>query len=134
MAGFEDVRRIALALPEASEKTSRGLVAWRVRDKLFAWERPLRASEVRVLGAEVPRGPILAVRVEHEGAKTALLAADPRVFFTTAHFDGYRAVLVRLEQIALDELAELIVEAWLCRAPKRLAEQYVETHLPPQAR
>jgi len=82
----------------------------------------------------VPRGPILAVRVEHEGAKTALLAADPRVFFTTAHFDGYRAVLVRLEQIALDELAELIVEAWLCRAPKRLAEQYVETHLPPQAR
>jgi len=50
------------------------------------------------------------------------------VFFTTPHFDGYPAVLVRLEEIELDDLEELIVEAWLTRAPKRLAKQYVESH------
>jgi hypothetical protein len=61
----------------------------------------------------------------------ALLADGPDVFFTTPHFDGYPAILVRLERIALDELEELIVEAWLSRAPKGLAQQYIETHLPP---
>ena len=52
------------------------------------------------------------------------------MFFTTPHFDGYPAVLVRLEQIAVEELEEVIVEAWLARAPKRLAKEYIETHLP----
>jgi hypothetical protein len=52
------------------------------------------------------------------------------VFFTTPHFDGFAAVLVRLEEIALDELDELIVEAWLARAPKRLAKAYIEDKLP----
>jgi hypothetical protein len=59
------------------------------------------------------------------------IADDLDVFFTTPHFDGFPAVLVRLEQIALDELEELIVEAWLARAPKRLAKQYIDTQLPP---
>lgn len=131
MASWEHVRRIALALPESSEQSSRGRSSWRVRDKLFVWERPLRAGEVQALGEAAPDGPILAARVEHLGAKEALLADDPRVFFTTPHFDGYAAVLVRLERIAREELTELIVEAWLSRAPKRLAAQYIETHLPP---
>jgi hypothetical protein len=131
VAIWEDVRRIALALPESSEQSSRGRSSWRVRDKLFVWERPLRAGEVQALGEDAPDGPILAARVEHLGAKEALLADDPGVFFTTPHFDGYAAVLVRLEEIALDELTELIVEAWLLRAPKRLAAQYIEAHLPP---
>ena len=131
MASWEDVRRIALALPESSEQSSRGRSSWRVRDKLFVWERPLRAGEVEALGDAAPDGPILGARVEHLGAKEALLADDPRVYFTTPHFDGSAAVLVRLERIAGEELTELIVEAWLSRAPKRLAAQYIETHLPP---
>ena len=49
------------------------------------------------------------------------------MFFTTPHFDGYPAVLVRLEEIALDELEEVIVEAWLDRAPKRLAKEYLDS-------
>jgi hypothetical protein len=126
MASWDDVRRIALALPQASEQSSRGNAMWRVKDKLFVWERPLRASDLRALGDAAPTGPILGVRVEHLGAKEALLADDPAVFFTTPHFDGYPAVLVLLEAIALDELEELIVEAWLCRAPKRAAKAYLD--------
>ncbi len=128
MATWEDVRRIALSLPETSERVSRGLAFWRVRKNLFVWERPLRPTDLRALGDDAPEGPILGARVEHLGAKEALLAEDPGVFFTTPHFDGYAAVLVRLDRIALDELAELIVDAWLCRAPKRLADEYVEAH------
>lgn len=127
---WDDVRRIALALPESSERSSRGLASWRVRDKLFVWERPLRAAEVRELGDSAPSGPILGARVEHLGAKAALLADDPSVFLTTAHFDGYPAILARLDRIALDDLEELIVEAWLSRAPKRLAEQYIDAEPP----
>jgi hypothetical protein len=127
VAGWDDVRRIALALPECSERVSRGLAQWRVRDKLFVWERPLRGSDLRALGDAAPTGPILGARVAHLGAKEALLADDPAVFFTTPHFDGYPAVLLRLERIALDELEELIVEAWLARAPKRIATHYIES-------
>jgi hypothetical protein len=124
VASWDDVRRIALGLPETSEKPSHGNVSWRVRDKLFAWERPLRAREAEELGAAAPEGPILGVRVEGLDAKEALLASEPEVFFTTSHFDGYPSVLVRLERIDLAELRELIVEAWLARAPKRLAASH----------
>jgi hypothetical protein len=123
---WEDVRRIALALPETSEAESRGLRQWRVKDKGFVWERPLRRADFDALGDAVPDGPILGVRVEHLGAKEALLADDPDVYFTTPHFDGYPAVLVRLDRIALAELTEVIVEAWLARAPKRLAKAYLD--------
>lgn len=129
MASWDDVRRVALALPETSERPSWGNTSWRVRDKLFVWERPLRPADLRALGEAAPEGPVLAARVEHLTAKDALIADDPEVYFTTPHFDGYRAVLVRLERIALDELEELIVEAWLCQAPKRLAADYEKTHL-----
>jgi hypothetical protein len=125
MAGWDDVRRIALALPETSERASRNLVSWRVRDKLFVWERPLRPADLRALGTDAPTGPILGARVEHVGAKEALLADDPGVFFTTPHFDGYAAILVRLERIAIDDLQEVVVEAWLTSAPKRLAQGYL---------
>jgi hypothetical protein len=127
VASWEDVRRIALALPETGERSSYGNAAWRVRDKVFVWDRPLRRTDLEALGADAPTGPILGARVEHLGAKEALLADDPSVFFTTPHFDGYGAVLVRLDEIAVDELEEVIVEAWLTRAPRRLAKQYLET-------
>jgi hypothetical protein len=130
VASWDDVRRLALALPETSERPSHGNASWRVRDKLFVWERPLRPADLRALGDAAPDGPILGARVEHLGAKDALIAGDPVVYFTTPHFDGYPAVLVRLERIALDELEELIAEAWLCQAPKRLARDYMETRRP----
>jgi hypothetical protein len=124
MAGWDDVRRLALALPETTEDTSHGNASWRVRDKMFVWERPLRSSDLRALGETAPTGPILGARVEHLIAKEALLADDPAVFFTTPHFDNYPAVLIRLGEIAAGDLEEVIVEAWLSRAPKRLAKQY----------
>jgi hypothetical protein len=120
MATWDDVRRIALALPETTEDVSRDLRRWNVRGKGFVWERPLRRSDLEALGKSAPDGPILGARVEHLGAKEALLADDPSVFFTTPHFDGYPAILVRLDAIGVDELDEVIVEAWLARAPKRL--------------
>lgn len=129
MASWDDVRRFALALPETSERESRGLRQWQVKDKLVVWERPLRRADLEALGDDAPDGPILGVRVEHLGAKEALLADDPDVFFTTPHFDGYPAVLVRLDRIAPEDLEELIVEAWLVRAPKRLAKAYIEGSL-----
>jgi hypothetical protein len=124
VATWDDVRRLALALPETSERTSRDNAQWRVKDKLFVWERPLRRSDLEALGDAAPTGPILGARVEHEVAKQALIADDPDVFFTTPHFDGYPAILVRLDKIAPDVLEEVIVEAWLCRAPRKLAQAY----------
>lgn len=103
-------------------------MSWRVRDKLFVWERPLRQSDLEALdalGREAPAGEILGARVEHEGAKLALIESDPEVYFTIPHFDGYSAILVLLERIDLVELEEVIVEAWLLRAPKRLAAAYL---------
>ena len=125
MATWDDVARIALGLPGASERVSRTLRQWVVRDRLFVWERPLRRSDLEALGDAAPEGPILGARVEHVGAKEALLAADPAVFFTTPHFDGYPAVLVRLGEIGAEDLEEVIVEAWLNRAPKRAVDAFL---------
>jgi len=115
VASWEEVRRLATALPEVTEVESRGLAQWKVRGKLFVWERPLRRSDLAALGDAAPDGPILGARVEHEVAKQALLADDPEVFFTTPHFDGYPIVLVRLDRISLDDLREVVTEAWLVR-------------------
>ena len=127
MASWDDVRRIALALPETSEKLSWGHAAWGVKGKGFVWERPLRGTDLKALGDAAPTGPILGVRVEHLVAKEAMIADDPAVYFTIPHFDGYPAVLVLIENIALDELEEIITEAWLCRAPKRLVNAFLES-------
>jgi hypothetical protein len=128
VADWDDVRRLALAMPAADERVSRDMRQWRVKEKLFVWERPLRRSDLEALGAGAPDGPILGARVEHLVAKEALIADDPHVFFTTPHFDGYPAVLVRLERIGSEDLEELVVEAWLARAPKRLVKEYLEAH------
>lgn len=128
MADWDDVRRIALALPEVAERVGGhdGTPQWRVRGRLFAWERPLRRADLAALGPDAPDGPILGARVPHEGAKLALIADAPDVYFTTPHFDGYASILVRLGAIPLDELSELIAEAWLVQAPKRLAKTYLD--------
>jgi hypothetical protein len=124
-ATWNDVKRIAMSLPEAEERLSHGTLQWRVNGKLFAWERPLRPKEIEALGDNVPSGPILGARVEHLVAKEALLADDPQAFFTTPHFDrSLPTVLVCLDEITLGDLEEVIVEAWLARAPKRLVDSY----------
>ena len=123
MATWNDVRRKALALPETTE-ILRNTAAWAVRNKVFAWERPLRPSDLKALGARAPRGAILAVWVEDLLVKEARLAAQPEALFTTPHFDGYPAVLIRLGKLRIAALEELLVEAWLTRAPKRLAREY----------
>jgi hypothetical protein len=89
------------------------------------WERPLRRADIEALGDQAPDGPILGAHVDHVGMKDALIAEDPDVYFTTPHFNGYPAILVRLERITVAQLDELIVDAWLTRAPKRLAQSYL---------
>lgn len=125
MATWDDVRRIAMALPDTSEGSSRGIVGWSVKKKGFVWERPLRRGDLEALGDKAPDGPILAASVPDLGAKEALLAEEPHIYFTTPHFTGYPAILVRLELITVDDLTELITEAWLARAPKRLVTAYL---------
>ena len=129
MATWDDVRRIALALPETTERDP-DRPSWRVRDRLFAWERPLRTADYEALGDAAPDGPILGVRVADVGVKEALLAEDPEVYFTTPHFDGWPAILLRLENIAVPDLAELLEEAWLVQAPKQLVKAYLAGHPP----
>jgi hypothetical protein len=126
MATWNDARQIAMRLPETDERVSSDQIPqWRVRDKLFAWERPLRRADLEALGGTAPTGPILAARVPDLGVKEAFLADDAQVYFTTPHFDGYPAILVRLDRITVSDLEELLVEAWLARAPKRLATAYL---------
>lgn len=128
MATLDDVARIAESLPDVTMKTAWGNRMWRVHGKGFVWERPLRQTDRAVLGADAPEGEIAGVRVEHELTKNALIASEPDRFFTIPHFDGYDAVLIRLAGIDVDELREVITDAWLDRAPSRLADAYRAAH------
>jgi hypothetical protein len=113
MADWETVRAIAGALPGAEESTTYGQPAFKVVGKLFAWVSPDRHAE----GA-------LAVRVDPEEKEFAI-AANPDVFFQTAHYEGQPILLVRLERADRAQLEERIEESWLLRAPKRLADAYL---------
>ena len=126
MATWDNVRRIALALPESAEKTgSGGTATWTVRGKSFAWERPLRRPDLEALGESAPSGAILGVRTPDLEMKEALLLSDPVVFFTTPHFDGYSSVLIVLAKITPSNLRDVLVESWLARAPKRVAAAFL---------
>jgi hypothetical protein len=129
MARWAEVEKLALALPETAEGESRGLRQWQVKGKAFVWDRPLRPKEIEALGDAAPDGPILAAWVEDVGVKAAILGDDPDVYFTTSHFDNYAIVLARLERLGPEELRELVIEAWLARAPKRLAKEYADSAL-----
>ncbi len=125
MATWDDVSGVVGALPETKEARSKqGHRGWSVRTKSLAWERPLRPAERKALGARAPDGPVLAVRVADVGVKEALEADEPEVFFTMPHYDGFAAILVRLERISRPELDELLNEAWVLRAPKRLLKEH----------
>jgi hypothetical protein len=121
MAGWDDVREVALSLPETDERVARRLRQCYVREKLFVWSalcgersRGPRRGSSRTTDLGRPRRALVA--------KEALLKTDGDVFFSTPHFDRYPAVLVRLDRITLEVLREVVVEAWLARAPRRLAE------------
>lgn len=122
MATWDDVDRIASVLPDTAQGEPH---QWRVHGKAFVWERPLRPKDRTELGDVAPEAAPLAFWVSDEGEKQALLGDDPATFFTTSHFDGYAIVLARLDRIAVPELEEVVQDAWLARAPKRLAAQYL---------
>src|SRR5262247_3412257 len=91
---------------------------WRVKGKLLAWERPLRQADRAALGASAPTGPVLAVHAPLD-MKEALLASRPDVLFTTPHFNGWPAILIRLRPISAKELGNVLHQSWLERAPKK---------------
>jgi hypothetical protein len=123
---WDDVARVCLALPGTTEAVSAsGRRRWLVGGRTFLRERPLHRKDLAELGDAAPTGPVLAAHVPDEGAKTALITEEPDVYFTTSHFDGYSAVLCRLDELDARSLTELVTEAWACRAPKRLVAQHL---------
>jgi len=106
---FDRVREIALAMPSAEEAVSYGTPSFKVRGKLFA--------RLREDGT-------LMVKTEF-GRREALIRTQPDRYFTTPHYADYPSVLVRLEHADEEDLADLMTDAWLMVAPKRLAASFV---------
>lgn len=125
MATWADVSAIAAELPETTEGVRVGLPVWRVRKDAFVWVRPLRAKDLAELGDAAPEGEIIGVSTADLLDKQALLDEDPDAFFATSHFDGFPALLVVLDRIPLDRLREVVTDAWLARAPKRVRDAYL---------
>jgi hypothetical protein len=115
VADQEDVRRIAMALPGVTEGERHFAFEVTVKGKrkgfVWAWNERVHPKKPRV-----PRSDVLAVRVIDETDKQALLAMDTEVFFTEPHYNGFPAVLVRLPAVSLEQLEELIADAWRCLA------------------
>ena len=115
MITYDDVREIALALPGTFEQASHGgQPSFRTKPRMFAWIR------------DDPEA--LVVWVESEEEKHALVASQPKKFFTTPHYDGYPMVLVRLKTVGKREAMELITESWRLKAPKRVLQAFDDAH------
>jgi len=122
MAEADDVRRLALALPEAEEIDCDGF-DFRVGGKGFVWSYPERTpGKPRVL-----RTDIAVVFVGDEAEKQALLLGEPELFFTTREYDGWPLVMLRLPSVDVERLAELITDAWRMRAPDEIASLLEES-------
>jgi hypothetical protein len=115
MATQDDVRRIALALPETTE--DQHSFRFFVDGKAFAWSWLERVDPKK---ARVPNPDVVAVRIAEESDKAALIEMDPGVFFTERHYDGYPAIMVRLPEVGLPLLERLVTDGWRSRAPARL--------------
>jgi hypothetical protein len=115
MADADDVRRLALALPHVAEIDSDGF-DFRVADKGFVWSYPERIPGRR----RVIRTDIAVIYVGDEAEKQALLLGEPEVFFTTPAYDGLPLVMLRLAEVNVDRLRELVTDAWRMRAPDAL--------------
>jgi hypothetical protein len=127
MVSMDDAAEMAMLLPEVVEGTKWGQRTWLVAGKGFAWERPLSKADIKRYGpTPPPEGPILAIAAEDLGEREAILATNRRGFFTIAHFDGYPAYLVQLDLVDRDHLEEALVDGWLCCAPPRLADGFLE--------
>jgi len=111
VAGWDEIREIALSLPEAEEIPG-DRISFRVRGKLFAWMSRDRD------------GGTLAVRVDRD-EKDMLLESRPDLYFQTPHYEGYPGVLIKLEAIDRDELRDRIEDAWLIQASKALARAFL---------
>ena len=121
MATQSDVRRICLSLPHTVAASDRFAFSVRNKDKLkgIAW---VWLERIHPKQARVPNKSVLAVRVPSPVDKDLRIAAEPRKFFTEPHYNGYPAVLVRLTEVRVPELRELLIEAWRCQAPNALVE------------
>ncbi len=132
MASMSDLDALALAMPETTKEMSDGRPAYRVRGKLFCLHRSRRADAVDPETGE-RLDDVLMFRVADLGVKEIILADDRGIYFTTPHFDGYPAVLVRIRDLARidrDELRDTIVEAWCSRAPRRVAKAWLAENAP----
>jgi hypothetical protein len=123
MATQEDVRRIALSLPETEEVSGRFAFSVRTKSKPkgFVW---VWMERVEPKKARVPQPGVVAVRVANLEEKNLLLSMDDAKFFTEPHYNGFPAVLVRLSAVTAAELEELITNAWRCQAPKALVSAF----------
>jgi hypothetical protein len=129
MATMADLDELALAMPQTTKEVSGdGRPAYRVHGKLFCCHRSRRPDAVDPETGE-RLDDVLMFRVADLGVKDLLLADDRGLFFTTPHFEGYPAVLVRIPDLTrfdVDELSDLVAEAWLTRAQKRVAKAWLE--------
>ena len=123
---YQEIEEFALGLPETSSTPSYGgAPALRVNKRMFARLRGEMADDTDELTG-APYGDVLMIGVADLGEKEALLAADGDAYFTIAHYDGYPAVLVRLDRADAEELRELLLDAWMRAAPKRAVKAYAD--------
>jgi hypothetical protein len=127
MATMQDLDELALALPQATKAVSEdGRPTYLVHGKMFCFHRGRRPDAVDKKGERLD--DVLVFRVPDLDVKELLLADDRGVFFTTPHWKGYAAVLMRIPDLARidrDELRDLVQEAWLTRAQKRVAKAWL---------